>query len=503
MQIICISRYSYSYGKELAEKLASSLGYEHIAREDLTDQATAHGIPVGKLETAILKQQLITEELSIEIERFKAFITVAICERAKKGGVVYHGRMGHMVFQGLSNILRIRASADQADRINRVMQRMNLTSKLAKDYINQVDADRCRYTNFFYNVNCNEPSFFDLVINSTHLSIENSINALVNLAQLTKFQFTAASIQKIDNLLLQARCRLAIGEDERTRSAKVDVRAFQGNVSLTYLPPFEKQAELIPQILEKIEGLKSLVCTMAATNILYIQEKFNPEVESFEHLVEIAGKWNASVELVRLDHQLKEEGSISHERITATEVKSRETDGGILDDTIEPEENEKDSYGIPETINKLIQVGRAGAVNTIYGGIKPLAKKIKSSKGHCLVVVGDVYLSSGSAARKRLKRDLITMLSDQTRVPVINSDDLKEQYLFGTRQRVKTFVYACVSVLIYYLIFTNQDIILKFLSASDTELKILSAIVTVLFIPLTAYLIGGFWHNILKLVKLE
>ena len=102
MQIICISCHSYGYGKELAEKLASELGYDHVAREDLADQATSYGIPVGKLETAILKHQLITEELAIEIERFKAFITAEVCKRALKQGVVYHGRMGHMVLQGLS-----------------------------------------------------------------------------------------------------------------------------------------------------------------------------------------------------------------------------------------------------------------------------------------------------------------------------------------------------------------------------------------------------------------
>ena len=69
-----VSRYSYGYGKELAEKLAAALGYDHIAREELTDKAADQGIPVGKLETAILKQQLIKEEFSIEIERFKALI---------------------------------------------------------------------------------------------------------------------------------------------------------------------------------------------------------------------------------------------------------------------------------------------------------------------------------------------------------------------------------------------------------------------------------------------
>jgi cytidylate kinase len=503
MQIICISCHSYGYGKELAEKLASELGYDHIAREELADQATVRGIPVGKLETAILKHQLITEDLSIEIERFKAFITAEICNRAKKSGVVYHGRMGHMVLQGLSSVIKIRAASNEEERIKRVMQRMNLDSKQAKSYIEQVDEDRCRYTKFFYNADCNEPTLFDIVANSTNLSIDNAVTALLNLTKLREFQPTPESNQKSEDLLLQSQCRLAIAEDVRTRAAKVDVKAFQGNVSITYLPAYAKQAEFIPQVLKKIENIRSLVCTMAATNILYIQEQFDPNADTFNHLVQIAGKWNASVELIRLVHKMQDDKNLISEEINQTEFSDREKDGGILDDTLETDKDEKDKYGIPETVNRLIQVGRAGAVNTIYGGIKSLVNTVKVSKGNCLVVVGDVFLSSGSSAQKRMKRDLISLLSDQSRVPVINSDDLKEQYLFGPKQRIKTFLFALLSALIFYFVFTNQEIILKFLTPSETEFKVLAVLVIILSVPLAAYLIGSLWHNILKFIKLE
>ena len=156
-----------------------------------------------------------------------------------------------------------------------------------------------------------------------------------------------------------------------------------------------------------------------------------------------------------------------------------------------------------EVFNKLVQAGRAGAVNTIYGGTKPLLTRLKGSKGNCLVVVGDVFLSSGSSAQKRMKRDLISLLSDQTRVPVIDSNDLKEQYLFGPKQLARTLVYVVLSALIYYMIFANQEVILKFFSATSTELKILATIIIFIFTPLAAFIISGFTHNLLKFVKLE
>lgn len=503
MQIICISRYSYSYGKELAEKLAVALDYQCVSREEITNEATAYGIPVGKLETAILKRQLISEELANEIEHFKAFITIALCKKAQSGGIVYHGRIGHMVLQGINHVLKVRVCANEEDRIKMVMKRMKLTHKLATEYINQVDEDRCRYAKFFYNVNCNDPILFDVVINLSHLPIEDSISALCKLVQLPEFQSTPSSLQKVSDLHLQSNCRLKLSEDERTRNIKFNISSVNGNVSITYLPTYEKQAEAIPLVLEKMKGLRSIVCTMATTNILYIQERFNIKEESFEHLLEIAGKWNASVEPIRLEHRFKEETNASEKMTDINIIRKSKEVGGILDDTPEGSGEEKDDYGLLETINKLIQVGRAGKANTLYGGTEQLVKTIGNSRGHCLVVIGDVFLSSGSALRKRMKRELIIQLSDHSRVPVISSEDLQEQYLFGPKQKIKTLIYAILTLLIYLLVFTNQEILIKFLSTSGTMLKVLVVILVCLFTAVAAYIISGFSRSILKLMKLE
>ena len=55
MQVICISRGSYSQGKELAQILAQKLGCQCLSREDLVEAAIESGIAVGRLETAMLK----------------------------------------------------------------------------------------------------------------------------------------------------------------------------------------------------------------------------------------------------------------------------------------------------------------------------------------------------------------------------------------------------------------------------------------------------------------
>ena len=53
MSIITISRGSYSRGKEVAEKLARTLGYECLSRDILLEASERYNIPEIKLIRAI------------------------------------------------------------------------------------------------------------------------------------------------------------------------------------------------------------------------------------------------------------------------------------------------------------------------------------------------------------------------------------------------------------------------------------------------------------------
>jgi len=55
MQLICVSRGSYSCGKAFAESLARKLGRTCIGREELLERASLDGISAGKLEIACIK----------------------------------------------------------------------------------------------------------------------------------------------------------------------------------------------------------------------------------------------------------------------------------------------------------------------------------------------------------------------------------------------------------------------------------------------------------------
>jgi cytidylate kinase len=501
MRIICISRGSHGYGIQLAEKLAEKLGYRCVARESLTDEATLQGIPVGRIETAIVKRRPLSEEMDIQVDRFKAHVTASLCERAAAGeNLVYHGRTGHLVLPGVSHVFRVRAIASMEERIELAMTRMSISREKARKYIAEVEEDRRRWVRMLYNVDWDDPSLYDIVINTQHLSVQNAASGLVELAQLPEYQPTPASRQTIQDLLLASRCRLAIGRNARTALVKVMVKAEKGHVSVTYLPRQAAQAAAIPDVIEKVEGIKSLVCTVATTNILFLEEKFNPSSESLQDLIEVAGKWNAAVELVRLSSG-KEPPAEPIQSMPMQTVAGY--DGGILDEEQIPSEPPETDSSLAETVDRLIQAGRAGGSRTVRGGANELVRSINLAGNYSLIVIGNLFLDYPDSVRKRMTRDLVSQLTEKVRIPVIETAGLKARYLFGLRQLAGMIACLAVSLLVYVLVFSNQVPVLTFFSSSTMFGKLAAAAVVALGVPLIAFILGGFYHHVLRLIRIE
>jgi len=503
MRIICVSRGTLAGGSELAEKLAAKLGCDCLAREDLTDAATRAGIPVGKLEMAVVSKRPLGERLALEKERFKAFLTATLCEKAAKGSFVYHGRTGHLVLPGVSNVMRVRVIQDPEQRIASVMERLNLSREKARDYIEAVDDDRRRWVRSLYNVDWLDPAQYDAVVNLSHLSVGNASTALVAMAQLPEFQLTPATLAVIEDLLLASRCRLAIGADQRTREMDVQVRAKSGRVSVTYLPRQERTAGFIPEILRQVDGVREIVCTMATTNLLWIQERFDPNSEALRQVLDIAGKWNAAVELVQLGGEGAAE---SEQRPTAPEPSASAAtaaeDGGILDDTVVQEEDLLEDPGLRETHEALISAGRAGG-HRRASDAKELLANLDKTIPYSLVVVGEVFLSRSESARKRLARELVGYLSEKLRVPVIGAEDLKAQYLFGPAQWLRLLGFGAAAAALFLLVLTNQEQVLEFLGRGGAANRMLSTALILTFVPIFAYIYGNFGRYLLRLFRFE
>jgi cytidylate kinase len=506
MTIVMISSMYQSGREELAQVLARKTGWPVLSREELVDEARKLGIKMGRLEVAMIKTPGLSEKLVREKELYLAFLTATLCEKAHQGDFIYHGRAGHLLLPGVTHRLRVGLTAPQEIRIKRTAQALNLTSDKAETYLTQLDEDVGKWIRYMHRVDGRDPSHFDLFFNLENMGLSNAAGILCATAELPDFQVTPASLKLLNDLNLSAQAKLRLALDERTLQVDLQVHADNGVITVTYPPDQDQASQYIPQVLAELPGCREIQCTMAETNILWVQERFEPESENFGQIIRLSQRWGAAVELMRLipPGELPDDAEAFRggpDYGYARQECSLAADGGVQDD--DPQ-TVTDDGGLGRTEEELVDLGRFGGRYTVCGGYDQILDRVQASGRYTLVVIGDMFMSKGHSARTRQTRELALNIRDRLKAPVITGDELKSQLLFGKRQAATLVGYLALTILVYVLVFTNQKPILDFLGGPlHQDFKVSAAVAVTLFSPLLAYVFGSVSGLALKIINVD
>jgi cytidylate kinase len=258
MAVVTISRGSASGGLLLAQKLGEKLGYEIVSREDVIREAARFGASEESLQEALLKPPGFWDRFKHERRRYLAFVQAALCERAQKDRVIYHGNAGHILLECLPHVLCLRLIASMPFRIRMVMERQNLSREEAIKYIQKADRQRRDWTRFLYGKNWLDPLLYDLVINLKSLTVDSAVEVVAQVVQRPEFQPTDATRKAMADLVLTSRVRAALAADERTSSVDITVRADDGVVSLKGRVRPESLLEPILDVAGAVEGVQKV-----------------------------------------------------------------------------------------------------------------------------------------------------------------------------------------------------------------------------------------------------
>jgi cytidylate kinase len=506
MAIVMISSMYQSGREELAQALARKTNWPVVSREDLVEQAREAGIKVGRLELSMIKRPTLHEKLAREKELYLAFLRNAMCEKARQGNFIYHGRAGHLLLPGITHRLRVGLTAPKEARIQRAAQKLRMTPEKAETYLNQLDDDMNRWIHYIHRVDRCDPGQFDAFFNLENIGLSNAAGIVCAMAELPDFQPTPASMKSLEDMHLTSQAKLRLALDERTQRADLQVQADSGVIRVTYPPHEEALAKNIPLVLADLTGYREIQCTMAETNILWVQERFESESDNFDQILRLAQRWGAAVELLRVipseEPHFDEEALDTHaDNGFKQPACPLPYDGGVEDD----ESTEVgDDGGLRSTEEELINRGRCGGRHIVCGGTDRLLEQVRENSHYALVVIGDMFLSKGHSTRIRKTRELAMSIRDRLKTPVITTDELKARFLFGKRQAVTLVGFTALLVLIYGLIFTHQPQVINLLSGSlHHHFKWLAPLVMFFFIPMIAYIYGTVTGLALKLINID
>lgn len=176
VNVITISRQYGAGGTELARMLAGRFGFRVIDNELLTMAAEHSGMDLEKIER-VYDQRPSFQDLRVYKERSEKYVTAVddvLARLAREGNVIIVGRGANLALLAYPNVFNLRVVAEFAARVQRVQQREGLDETAARRKITDADYAREAYYRYLYNVMPDDPLVYDLVLNTSRMTLEEA-----------------------------------------------------------------------------------------------------------------------------------------------------------------------------------------------------------------------------------------------------------------------------------------------------------------------------------------
>ncbi len=207
MPVITITRASYSHGRMIAERVARELNYQCISQEIISLASQQYDIPENWLRQAIEDAPSLLDHFSYGKRKYLAYIRSALLEYAAKDNIVYHGLAGHLLLEGIPNVLRVIISANLEERVKIEMEREHISEAEAQKNIKKFDKERKKWAKYFYDKDPWNTSMYDLTLVIGGISVDNAVERIVETVKLPAFQTTEESMQILKQNSLAAKMK--------------------------------------------------------------------------------------------------------------------------------------------------------------------------------------------------------------------------------------------------------------------------------------------------------
>ena len=232
MSVVAISENIGSLGVEIGHALAAELGYQFAERDIISKAADRFGADAARLSHAVEERPTLVDRLSAAQRRFAHYVEATVLEMAARDDIVLVGLASTIILAALPHTLRVRVTASEGRRAERVAQAQGSDPAVALDYLRESDRERAGRVRFLYHVDLENPLLYDLVINTDRLEAPEGARLVRQALENPRFQSTEASRLTVSDLSLVAQARAVLMADPVTGGRAISVDCTNGVVSL-------------------------------------------------------------------------------------------------------------------------------------------------------------------------------------------------------------------------------------------------------------------------------
>ena len=259
MAIVTIFGGTFGDDEELARNVATKLGCQFVSREIFVAASQRCEVPEAKLSDIIEKEPHWWERWQENLRPYRIALQAAMTEAALAENIVYQGHIGHGLLPGIRHVLRVLLTAPIEYRIEQVGERQGLDAKAARRYIDHVEKARTRRLMAMFGTDWRDPEQYALILNMAQMSSVGAENVIAATAKLLDYQATAESRQALEDLALTAKVQAHLLTVLRLRDVNINVRAKQGEVTLSGILPQSVTEYEVRHAVEGIPGVKDVM----------------------------------------------------------------------------------------------------------------------------------------------------------------------------------------------------------------------------------------------------
>ena len=257
MPLITISRGIGCGGMVIARLVADGLKLTLYDDNMLQEEAVRLGYRAEKLKGLDEKapgflDRLVSQEPQIYLDYMEALIY----DVAKKGEGVIIGHGSQMLMRDFECALHVHVYANEATRIQNMMEQRGLSEEAARKLIHKSDHEQKGFFRFAFHMDWTDLTLYDLIINTEQLGIDTAAHLIMETARSDAIKVCSLTAveamdrlslkKKIEAVLLENNFQLVRFHIEVVQKGDVEIRGFADS-------PEEKA-----QILKTIKAIKGV-----------------------------------------------------------------------------------------------------------------------------------------------------------------------------------------------------------------------------------------------------
>ena len=213
---------------------------------------------VDELVKALQEGPDFSDTMTLKKYHYVTFITAELVKAVKNDNVVYHGLAGHLLLNDVPHILRVKIIAKMEYRIKAAMAHKKMSPKDAVKYIREMDISRDKWVRYMYNVDRNDDSIYELIINLDRINIDFATELICSTAMQYEFQQTPESKTRMDDVLLAAELKTKIAASAQVRDDELTVTSDHGRITIGGKIDSLIEEEKVKEIIENTPEFKDV-----------------------------------------------------------------------------------------------------------------------------------------------------------------------------------------------------------------------------------------------------